>query len=127
MEPDEEFRIGIVGRDPFGRDIDLVLSGKTVQDRPVRILRFATAQEVRHCHLFFVAPDTERYLGLIRGKFPGRGIVFVGDSSSFLASGGTINFLIEDNKVRFEMSRKASEEAGVKVSSQLLKVARLVD
>jgi hypothetical protein len=47
----------------------------------------------------------------------------VGDGDGFAARGGMINFLLEEQKVRFEINTAASQVAGVRISSQLLKLA----
>ncbi len=50
----------------------------------------------------------------------------VGDVKGFAQLGGIINFIIVKNKVRFEINMKAAEEAGLKISSKLLRLARIV-
>ena len=54
------------------------------------------------------------------------GVLTVGDTSGFTESGGSINFLMEDSKVRFDINLTASEKAGLKIRSQLLRLAKKV-
>ena len=49
----------------------------------------------------------------------------VDDTDSFMAAGGGIRFFLENNKVRFEIDPDATEAAGLKVSSRLMKLARI--
>ena len=51
-------------------------------------------------------------------------VLTVGETVQFLRDGGMVRFYIENNKVRFEISQKNAEQAGLKVSSQLLMLAR---
>ena len=50
----------------------------------------------------------------------------VGDSKAFIEQGGMINFVLENDRVQFEVNHKATEMAGIKVSSKLLNVAKRV-
>ena len=45
------------------------------------------------------------------------------DVDNFTGVGGMIGFLVEDNKVRFEINRVAGQAAGVTISSKLLSLA----
>ena len=48
------------------------------------------------------------------------------DTQGFLEAGGIVNFVIEDNKVRFNINLTASEKSGLKIRSQLLRLAKKV-
>jgi hypothetical protein len=50
----------------------------------------------------------------------------VGDTKGFAKLGGMINFVLEDNRVRFEVNKTAAEQTGMKISSKLLSLAVLV-
>ena len=50
----------------------------------------------------------------------------VGEADHFARRGGMIGFFLEDNRVRLEVNRGAAERAGLRLSSKLLAVARLV-
>lgn len=50
----------------------------------------------------------------------------VGEDGVFTQCGGIINFVKEDNRVRFEVNVSAAERAGLKISSRLLALARIV-
>ena len=57
----------------------------------------------------------------------GRGVLTVGEDADFLASGGMINFIIDDRRVRFDINQKAVENSSLKLSSKLFQVARKVE
>jgi len=56
----------------------------------------------------------------------GAEVLTVGDTKGFAELGGIINFVLDNDRVRFEVNRKAAEQAGLKISSKLLIVAKLV-
>ena len=56
----------------------------------------------------------------------GSSVLTVGDAPGFAILGGVINFVLDDNRVRFEINQKAAEAAHLKLSARLLTVAKLV-
>jgi hypothetical protein len=119
------FVIGVLGRDPFGRILDDTVNGKTVRGRTLVIQRLSSWAQAHECDLLFVSgSENKRLPESLRGI--GRGVLVVGDSPDFVLSGGMIGLINEDSKVRFEINELAAERAGLKISSQLLKLARRV-
>ena len=53
-------------------------------------------------------------------------MLVVGDSPGLAEKGAIINFVIEDNKVRFEVNPQAARQAHLQISSKLLRLAKLV-
>jgi len=51
-------------------------------------------------------------------------VLSVGEGRRFLQQGGLIAFLIENDRVRFAISKRGADAAGLTVSSQLMRVAR---
>jgi hypothetical protein len=56
----------------------------------------------------------------------GRSILIVGESEGFARQGGMINFVLEGDRVLFEVNQRAAEQAGLKISAKLLSVAKEV-
>ena len=116
----------ILGRDPFGPALEEVIQGKTVNSRRLQVRRTTRVEQVRSCHVLFIS-DSERgrlseALALLRDT----SILTVGEMERFVQHGGMIHFLMESNKVRFEINRDAAERAGLKISSKLLQLATIV-
>jgi hypothetical protein len=115
---------GIVGHDPFGPTLDRLLAGKTIHDRPITIRRFPDADAVTPCDLLFVSAQSAD--AIPRETYSRPGVLAVGETDGFLADGGAIAFSMEGNKLRFSVNAAACERARLKLSSQLLKLARRV-
>ncbi len=112
--------IGVLGRDPLGAALDNMVRGKLVNGRPVEVRRYSKPSDVRGCHILFVGrTESERV-----GAPSQAGILTVGEAPGFLKSGGIINFYLEDNRVRFEISPSAAYSAGLRVSPQLLRLGK---
>jgi len=53
-------------------------------------------------------------------------MLIVTETPGALAQGGVVNFVVEDGRVRFDISLDAAERRGLKLSSRLITVARNV-
>lgn len=78
------------------------------------------------CHIVFVpVSEKEQALRIVRGV-KGSGVLTVGETDGFAMYGGIINLTIEQDKVRLEVNLPAAQRAGLKISSNLLNVAKIV-
>ena len=118
-------QICVFGRDPFGDELRTITSEKTVNGHRLEVRHVADLQHARSCHILFVA-SSETPVKLILEGLRGASVLTVGDSKGFAEQGGMISFVLENDRVQFEVSRKAADEAGLKISSKLLSVAKLV-
>ena len=121
----DAFAICTLGVDPFGSVLDGTISGRSVQGKQVIARRLASVNDALSCNILFVSSSEQNHLAEILKVVQGRSILTVSDMNNFLPQGGMIQFQIEQNKVRFEINLTAVEHANLKISSQLLKVAKL--
>jgi hypothetical protein len=124
--PQAPFSICILGADPFGQVIDDVLRDKTIGDHPVVVKRTNEPAEVRHCQIVFISSSESRRLPEILSSLQGASVLIVGDTDHFADSGGTIGLMLEQNHIRFAINTVAAESAGLKISSKLLALAKIV-
>ena len=120
------FHICIFGRDPLGTELQEIARNKMVNGRKLEISQISDLQQARSCHILFVSSSARMPMKQILESLRGISVLTVGDSKGFAERGGMINFLLENDRVQFEVNRKAAEEAGLKIDSKLLSVARLV-
>lgn len=117
------FVVGVVGKDPFGRELERAFTGKTVKGRPFVFRRISNDADLGGCHILFVPASERKRTRDWIGKLQGGAVLTVGETEEFLQNGGVINFLLKDNTVRFEISLNAAQAAGLKLHANLLKVA----
>jgi len=124
--PRSDFSICILGVDPFGRAMEDLLQDKTIGDRHVSVERTRQIAEARHCQMVFVSASEKSRVREILDGMKGSNALVVGETDGFASAGGAIQFAIEDNRVRFLINTDAADRAGLKVSSKLLSLARVV-
>ncbi|MBZ5512064.1 MAG: YfiR family protein [Acidobacteriia bacterium] len=124
--PDAPLSVCVFGRNPFGEDLDAIAAGKTVQNRRVRVTLVSGALAARNCHIVFLPAQEARRAEEFLHAIAGLHILTVGETGDFLSFGGAINFVMDRGQVRFEINAQAAERAGLKISSKLLALARVV-
>jgi hypothetical protein len=124
--PRDPVAICVVGKDPFGESLDSVVRGETVSGRPLVVRRTRQALEARGCQVVFLPQSERGHQDEILSSVEGASILTVGEDDGFLTGGGIIRFVLEENRVRFEINLAAAEANGLKLSSRLLRLARSV-
>ncbi len=142
-DSNEPIIVGIIGSDPFGGAFEPV-KNKKVKGKNVVIRRFEGLKEqkesdekdqeelnqeveaIRECHVLFICRSEEKKLKKTINLVKENNVLTVSDIEGFLEAGGIINFVMEDQKVRFEINVTAAKRAKVKIRSQLLRLAKRV-
>jgi hypothetical protein len=114
----------IVGNDPFGSSIDRLINGNSVDGHRMITKRFKAGDDLRGCHILFISSSEQKRAGQIMQSVRGVSVLTIGDTSQFTQQGGVINFVIQENKVRFEINAGAAGQARLKISSKLMALAR---
>ena len=119
-------RICIFGRDPFGEELRNITKEKVLNGHKLEVSEVLDLQVARTCHILFIAFSETAQLKQIFESVRGTDALTVGDTKGFVQQGGMINFVLDNNRVQFEVNRKAAEQGGLRISSKLLSVAKLV-
>ena len=122
----EAVGICIVGRDPFGSALERVVQGKTIGGRAFVVRRLKDWKAGTPCHILFVGGSDQQRLQAVLGRVRHETILTVGDVAGFCESGGGINLIVVDSKVKLEINPDATGRSGLQVSSKLLSLARIV-
>jgi hypothetical protein len=119
------FRICVLGEDPFGSALDQIVQGESLNGRKLVVQRLHRAPEPKLCQVIFVSAQEKE---IPRTLAPlGPGVLTVGEGEEFLRAGGMIAFVLDNRRVRFDISQRAAAAAQLTVSSRLLSVARGVE
>jgi hypothetical protein len=120
------FHVCILGGDPFGHDLDEVMSGEQLENRPILVERHADVADTTHCHLVFIAEDSatrrQRSLAALQSK----PILTVGDADDFAARGGIIELDVANNRIKLLVNLQAASDAQLRLSSKLLRKSQIV-
>lgn len=119
--------VGIVGDDPFGPILDQMVKGEAVQGRSLVVRRATQVEGLGTCEVIFIGRSQKARIGDILSVLKDAPTLTVGEVDGFARQGGIINFFLEGKKIRFEINPVAARRRGLKVSSQLLTLGKIVD
>ena len=118
--------ICIVGRDPFSPDIESDLRTRMVGKHRVEVRDLKLTDTLSVCHVVFIPVTEKDQASKIVRDLKGSSTLTVSETEGFAELGGIINLTVEGNKVHFEVNQLAAQRAGLKISSKLLSLAKIV-
>jgi len=120
------FEICVLGNDPFGNALDQIARGEKIGGEDLTIRRLHSPADALTCRILFVGSSESKRIGQDMAVLSAHPILTVSDIDNFASQGGTIQFVNDEGRVRFVINRGAAEKSGLALSSELLKVAKLV-
>ena len=123
---DSPIVVGVMGQNPFGEDLDNTIRNKTINKHPIEIKATDSISDAKKCQILFISTSERDRLADILSGLRGASVLTVGeaDTQDFIKSGGMINFVLVNNKIRFQINNEAAKSAGLKISSKLLSLAQ---
>jgi hypothetical protein len=122
----DSFSVCVLGQDPFGSILDSTLAGEALDGKPVVLRRISKPHDAGECRILFISSAEEKHLKEILTALDETGVLTVSDMPGFTRRGGMIQFVLEGDKIRFEINLASAESARLVLSSELLKVAASV-
>jgi hypothetical protein len=117
--------VGFVGGSPVSDEFARLVPGKSVLGRDLEVRKLQLADNLRACNILFVSESEKKRLPSILTALRGSSVLTVADMDDFVGSGGMIQFVVEDARVRVAIDVTATARARLKVSSKLLSLARV--
>lgn len=125
-DADAPLRICIAGDNPFG-DALASLTDKRVGSHPVEVRALPATANLNPCHIVFISRSEQGRFKALLTKLHRLPIVTVSDINGFAQAGGMIGLVEADQRIRFDINLAATRQANLKLSSQLLKLATIVE
>ena len=123
------FVICLAGSNAVASEIERLAARLPMKGRPARVRRLGNGAELdpRGCHAVYIAPSVAPLLERLLSGARGRPILTVADSPGFGARGVIINMFTDNGYIRFEINDPVARASGLRLSSQLLRLARTVE
>lgn len=98
-----------------------VLTGKKHNNREISIAQIDSTEQLAECSILFSASHST----ITPQQSPG--LLTIGESDEYIQQGGLIRFYSQTGKLRFEINQQSATEAGLNISSKLLRLAKIVE
>lgn len=116
--------ICVLGSDPVALLIDHAAAGQQIGERTVVVRHLQTLAGVSGCQILYVA--TSAPAAEAQNAMRGMPVLTVTDSGGIASARSVVTFVVQDNRVRFDIDDAAAAENGLTISSKLLSLARVV-
>lgn len=118
--------IGVLGKDPFGSELEAAFAGKTIRGRRFELQRVQRESDTARCHMLFIPAGERRAWRELHSRIAKSPLLTIGEADGFLDQGSIINFVIHDGSISFEIDLRNAQKAGLKFDANLLKIAAKV-
>jgi hypothetical protein len=124
--PEAPFVFGILGGDEVATELTRLAPARTISGHPVVVKRLKEGEPLRGIHVIFIGRAAADRQALTGRASQMQAMLVVTEAQFGLEAGSSINFVMADERVGFEVSLDAAEKSGLRISSRMLSVARRV-
>jgi hypothetical protein len=119
-------RVAVLGDDPLTHTVEAMIDGETVHQSRIEVRRTGTPEEATPCDILVVSgyPAPVEEILAAMGDAP---VLTIGDAPDFARRGGSIGLVRDGSRIALEINRGALDARRLRVSSQLLRLATIVE
>ncbi len=117
--------IGVASADAVYAELSRALVGRNAKGRPVLARKVAAGDALEGVQMLYIGDPALARSAWVQ-RLRDRHVLLVTDGPQGLDAGAALNFVLVEDRLRFEASLRAAERAGLKVSSRLLALAQRV-
>lgn len=127
MDRDSVFTIAVLGESDLIAPLKTIALKKRVADLPINIVEWSSSDQIGSCHILFIADSMTDQLSLIMKQIEDKQILSIGDSPGLARKGVFLNFIPAGERIGFEINSTTMDHSRLKISYQLLKLAKIVN
>lgn len=120
---DPQFTIAVLDADGVAAELGRLLQNRQIQNRPAQVRSLKNLKELDGAQMLYIGGSHRDDLRRLISSVAGRPVLVVTSADGGLDAGSSVNFLLIDQRVRFEISLDAAQGSGLRVASELLAVA----
>ena len=122
-----DFVIGIFGETNVSQKLLEMCPTKKISNQNLDLKSITTAEEASKCHLVYVTESKKAMLAAILAKVGDKSTLVVTESPGLAKQGSGINFVVVDNRLKYELNKKQVEKNNLKVAVQLEQLGILIN
>jgi hypothetical protein len=112
--------IGVLGSNPISKELETITSTQRTGNQAMKVKVFSSVEEITNCHIIYVSPGKGNLIPQLLAKNSGNSTLIVSDNRGGIQQGSGINFILDGDKLKFEISKHNIELKGLRVSANLL-------
>jgi hypothetical protein len=123
-----DFVIGVVKDNIIAENLKTQTAGKKFGYQTIVIKEFKSVEEITDCQLLYFSNSVNfsRNAELVMEKLKGKNSLVITETEGAIKNGSMINFVVRDDKLKFEISNENAEAFGIKFSSSLTSLSNAI-
>lgn len=118
--------IGILGDGRIAENLAEIVAGRQVSGRAIDVRRLRAGDSIKGVHVLFITRSQDRNLAAVLAEARLQSTLTITEWEEFDPAGSIINFIVVDDRVRFDIALEPAKRSNLRISSRLLNVARNV-
>ena len=118
----DDFSIGVLGSEQIANELKIIAEKRMVGSRKIIVTLYNNYKEIKKCNIIIISSSKSSQLSKVISQLSSEPTVVITNSPGLIEKGSGINFVVLDNKQKFEIRKSNVEKNGVKLNSELLKL-----
>lgn len=119
--------IGVFGNSSIVKELETITSSQKSGNQNMKVKVINNLDEISNYHLIYVSPSKGSSVASLIAKLNGGSSLVVSDTKNGVQQGAAINFVVDGDKLKFEICKTHIEQKGLKVSASLLNLGMQVN
>lgn len=121
------FVVGILGESSLYKELENMAKTKKVANQDIELVKFNDSKDISNCHILIIPPNKSEELGNVIKQVKKNSTLIITEKEGLTKEGAAINFIVQTNKQKFELSKINVEKYNLKVNSSLESLAIVVN
>lgn len=121
--PDAPLQIGVAGNDALAEQVEQMVAGRSINGHPIVVRKLHRGDGLAGFHILFIGMPDRAAAAELLAAARGQALLTVSDSDDIAALGSMVNFVVADDRLRFEVALKAVAASRLRISARMLAAA----
>jgi hypothetical protein len=122
-----DFIIGVYGDEKLYNEMQASYSNKMIGNQTIKIKKYDAVADIEQCHILFVAEKNSDKVAELVKKYKSKSTLIVSEKEGKMKDGSIINFVMRDNKLKYEVSKVNASKHNLTVGQSLTSIADKVE
>ncbi|WP_083631322.1 YfiR family protein [Labilibacter marinus] len=115
-----EFVIGIYGNDDITPELKKLAAARKINSKSIVVVNVKNPSEAANANIFYIPSSKSGDIEKVTSFFKGKSTLIVTDKNGLCSKGASINYVTQDGKMKFEISKTNITKHNLKVDSKLI-------
>jgi hypothetical protein len=121
------FIIGVLGNSSMTAELNTIAGKQKVGTQNIVVKTFNSVNDIEDCNILYLPTSKSSLIGEVINKIAGKPMLIISDKNGLAAQGACINYVMDGDKLKYEINKGSIEKRGLSVSSALLALGIVVN